>query len=152
METNDSYTEKVNNGEYPEDPAVPLDTPFINENGIIQNLVLKPMTSVAVITSKKGTMRANHYHKTDWHYTYVLSGIVEYYERPVSSKEIPSPHTFKAGEMFFTPPMREHTMVFPEETVIITMARNVRNHESHEADLVRVKFMTHDYLRSQKNL
>jgi quercetin dioxygenase-like cupin family protein len=138
----------VDSGEWPSDPAVPLDTPFINENGVIQNLVLKPMTSVAVITSKKGTMRANHYHKTDWHYAYVVSGRILYFERSVDSQEIPEPREFKAGEMFFTPPMKEHTMVFPEETVFVTMAKNVRSHESHEADLVRVEFITPDKLKS----
>lgn len=146
METNDSYTEKVNNGEYPEDSSVPLDTPFINENGIIQNLVLKPMTSVAIIDSNAGTMRANHYHKTDWHYSYVVSGRILYFERPVGSKEIPEPRIFLAREMFFTPPMKEHVMVFPMETVFITMARNVRSHESHEADLVRVNFISKEEL------
>lgn len=145
---NNTYTEMVNNGEYPDDSTVPLDTPFVNENGIIQNLVLKPMTSVAVITSNKGTMRANHYHKTDWHYAYVVSGSILYFERSVGSKEIPEPRLFKAGEMFFTPPMKEHTMVFPEETIFVTMAKNIRSHESHEADLVRVEFITPDRLNN----
>lgn len=145
---NDTYTEMVNNGEWPSDSAVPLDTPFINENGVIQNLVLKPMTSVAVITSKSGTMRANHYHKTDWHYAYVISGSILYFERSVGDKGIPEPRLFKAGEMFFTPPMKEHTMVFPEETIFVTMAKNVRSHESHEADLVRVEFITPEKLES----
>lgn len=145
---NDTYTKMVNNGEWPSDSAVPLDTPFINENGVIQNLVLKPMTSVAVITSKSGTMRANHYHKTDWHYAYVISGSILYFERSVGDKGIPEPRLFKAGEMFFTPPMKEHTMVFPEETIFVTMAKNVRSHESHEADLVRVEFITPEKLES----
>jgi hypothetical protein len=91
-------------------------------------------------------MRANHYHKTDWHYAYVVSGKILYFERPVGSKEIPEPRVFLAREMFFTPPMREHVMVFPMETIFITMARNVRSHENHEADLVRVEFITNDRL------
>jgi dTDP-4-dehydrorhamnose 3,5-epimerase-like enzyme len=148
MMDNDTYTEMVNNGEWPSDSAVPLDTPFINENGVIQNLVLKPMTSVAVITSEPGSMRANHYHKTDWHYAYVVQGKVLYFERPVNSKEIPQPRAFVTGEMFFTPPMKEHTMVFPVKTTIVTMAKNVRSHESHEADLVRVEFITPEKLES----
>ncbi len=76
METNDSYTAKVESGEWPEDCSVPLDPPFKDHRGLIQNLILKPCTSVAVITSGPRTLRANHYHKTDWHYSYVVSGEV----------------------------------------------------------------------------
>ena len=144
---NDTYTDMVDGGQWPEDCAVPLDAPFVNANGVIQNLVLKPMTSVAAITSEPGSMRANHYHKTDWHYTYVVEGRVLYFERPVDSEEIPKPRVFNTGKMFFTPPMKEHTMVFPVKTVIVTMARNVRSHESHEADLVRVEFISNEELK-----
>lgn len=139
---NDTYTDMVDKGEWPKNCSVPLDDPFVNHNGVIQNLLLKPLTSVAIITSVAGSMRANHYHKTDWHYAYVVSGKILYFERPVDSKEIPKPHIFEPGEMFFTPPMVEHVMVFPEETIFVTMARNVRSHESHEADLVRVNFIS----------
>ena len=142
METNDSYTTKVDAGEWPDDCAVPLDDPFEDGRGAIQNLLLKPMTSIAVITSKEGTLRANHYHKTDWHYAYVVSGCVLYFERQIGDPSVPEPKEFRAGEMFFTPPMVEHCMAFPEDTIFITAAKNVRSHESHEADLVRVSFVS----------
>jgi len=140
--TNDEYTSAVDRGEWPEDPRVPLDPPFVNHNGSIQNLVLKPMTSMSALDSVKGAVRANHYHKTDWHYTYVASGSVAYLVRPIGSSEVPEPIVFRKGEMFFTPPMVEHAMVFLSESVIITAARNVRSHDSHEADVVRVSFVT----------
>ena len=139
--TNTEYTEMVDRGEWPEEVIVPLDTPFTNLNGVIQNLVLKPMNSVAVITSVKDSIRANHYHKTDWHYASVISGSVIYLVREVGSCEIPTPYLIRAGQMFFTPPMKEHAMIFSELTTFITMARNVRSHENHEADLVRIKFI-----------
>jgi quercetin dioxygenase-like cupin family protein len=138
---NDDFTSMVDRGEWPARIDVPLDAPFRNNNGIIQNLVLKPITSVAAITSCKGAVRANHYHKTDWHYAYVVSGAIAYFERTVGSSEISKPVIFKAGSMFFTPPMKEHSMVFLEDSVIVTMAKNVRSHESHESDVVRVSFV-----------
>ena len=141
MMNNDEFTSMVDREEWPARIDVPLDAPFKNHNGVIQNLVLKPMTSVAAITSCKGAVRANHYHKTDWHYAYVISGAVAYLERAIDSSEIPKPIIFKAGSMFFTPPMKEHSMVFLEDTVIITMAKNVRSHENHESDVARVSFV-----------
>ena len=78
---NKEYTEAVDKGYYPVDKIVSLPEPFINDKGIIQNLLLFPITSIAVITSKAGSVRSNHYHKTDWHYLYILSGSMKYYEK-----------------------------------------------------------------------
>ena len=62
------------------DPIIKLANPFTDERGTIQNLLsLDELQSVVVIESKKGTIRANHYHKTDWHYCYVISGAIDYY-------------------------------------------------------------------------
>src|SRR5205814_1962614 len=115
--------------------------PFVNQNGTIQNLLLERFTSAALITSSPGAVRANHYHKTDWHYSYVVQGTVWYYWRPVGVKDPPRAERFGAGMMFFTPPLVEHAMVFPEETSFITFAKNIRDHENHEADLIRVRLV-----------
>ncbi|HEX6767407.1 MAG TPA: hypothetical protein VF103_18040, partial [Polyangiaceae bacterium] len=79
--------------------------------------------------------------KTDWHYSYVVSGAVEYFVRAVGSRERPSQTRFPAGTMFFTPPNVEHAMFFPVDTAFITFAKNVRDHEHHEEDVVRVKLV-----------
>ncbi len=136
------YQDAVNNGVYPSDSYVPLEPPFRNEAGRIQNLLLRPCQSVAVLESRGGSVRANHYHKTDWHYTYVLSGRVYYFEREIGSEVIPNPTRYIAGQMFFTPPMKEHAMLFADYSIIVTMAKNERSHESHESDVVRVTFVT----------
>lgn len=139
--SNREFSALVDGGRFPEQIGVPLDTPFVNENGTIQNLLLERFTSAALITSVKGSVRANHYHKTDWHYSYVVSGAVEYFVRPVGSRDRPSQTRFPAGTMFFTPPLVEHAMFFPEPTTFITFAKNVRDHEHHEDDVVRVKLV-----------
>jgi hypothetical protein len=40
--------------------------------------------------------------------------------------------------MFFTPPLVEHAMFFPIDTVFLTFAKNVRDTEHHESDVVRI--------------
>jgi dTDP-4-dehydrorhamnose 3,5-epimerase-like enzyme len=145
----EAYATSVDNGEWPNKRLVPLPQSFVNDVGVIQNLILHPVTSVAVITSKTGTIRANHYHRTDWHYCYIVSGRIAYFERKVGETEIPVPQIFLAGQMFFTPPMVEHAMYFPMGTTFVTMARNIRSHESHEADLVRVDFVTKDLISNR---
>ncbi len=144
--TNREYTKLVDEGKFPEDPMVPIDEPFINGNGLIKNLLLEKFTSVAVITSRPGCTRANHYHKTDWHYAYILSGTVLYFWRPVGDRGLPKMQQYMAGQLFFTPQMVEHSMCFPVDTTIITFAKNIRDHENHEADLVRIPLIKAEWV------
>ncbi len=44
---------------------IPIRKPFVDMRGEIRNLIDAPFTSAAVITSVKGAIRANHYHKKE---------------------------------------------------------------------------------------
>jgi quercetin dioxygenase-like cupin family protein len=142
MDTFDAYMARVADGTQATGGMVPMGTGFVDRRGSIMNLAHVPMASGAIIKSAARTVRANHYHKTDWHLTYVLSGQVIYFEREVGSTEIKAPELYTPGATFFSPPMREHAMLFPCDTTIITFARNVRTHENHESDVVRVDYIT----------
>lgn len=126
---------------WPKEVVIPVEKPYVDARGVIQNLVEADIRMAVVITSKKGAVRANHYHKTDWHYCYVLSGSIEYFHRPAGSRAAPERVLVQAGQLFFTPPMVEHAMRFPEETVFLTLSRNARGHEAYEADVVRVQLI-----------
>ena len=126
---------------WPDGVVLPLEEPFADDRGAIQPLVDADMKSCVLITSKKGTVRANHYHKTDWHYCYVLSGSIEYYHRPHGSDGEPEMVLIKTGQLFFTPPMVDHTMVFPEDTTFLTLGRNSRKQEVYEADVERIELV-----------
>jgi quercetin dioxygenase-like cupin family protein len=123
---------------WPKTVIVPLEKPFADSRGAIQPLVDVTMESCVLISSKKGTVRANHYHKTDWHYCYVLSGEIEYYHRATGSNTPPEKVVVRAGELFFTPSMTDHAMVFPQDTVFLTLGRNSRAQPVYEADVVRI--------------
>lgn len=123
---------------WPKGVIVRLEKPFVDERGEIQPLVDVTMESAVLISSRKGTVRANHYHKTDWHYCYVLSGEIDYYHRPTGSQETPHKITIGPGQLFFTPPLVEHAMVFTQDTVFLTLGRNSREQAAYEADLVRI--------------
>ncbi len=123
---------------WPKQPIVELESPHVDERGEIIPLVDAPMQSAVMITSKKGTVRANHYHKTDWHYCYVVSGRIAYYHRPTGTDDEPERVVVEAGQLFFTPPMDDHAMVFLEDTVFLTLGRNPRDQQSYESDVVRI--------------
>ena len=123
---------------WPHQPLVELEKPFVDDRGSIQPLVDLMMKSAVLITSKKGSFRANHYHKTDWHFCYVMEGCIEYFHRPTGSDADPEVLLVKAGQMVFTPPMVDHGMKFPEDTTFLALSRNPRDQASYEADVVRI--------------
>ncbi len=126
---------------WPASVIVPLETPFADERGAIQPLVDLPMKSCVLISSKKGTVRANHYHKTDWHFCYVMKGTIEDHHRPHGSTDPAEVVTIGEGQLFFTPPMVDHAMVFPEDTVFLTLGRNSRAQDVYEADVERISLV-----------
>jgi|TARA_R110000824_G_scaffold401771_1_gene615932 quercetin dioxygenase-like cupin family protein len=136
----ETYVRQVEKSEYPENPRVPLPQNFEDNRGVIQNLLLSTVRNVAIVTSKKGTTRSNHYHKEDWHYLYVISGSFNYYERPVDGLGDNKPLLVKAGELVFTAPMRVHRTDFIEDTVMISMGKNPQEHTRHEEDVVRMEY------------
>lgn len=126
---------------WPKETLVPLEAVHADDRGAIQPLVERMMRSAALISSKKGSVRANHYHKCDWHYCYMISGSMEYFERPAGGSEEPHRLVVKAGQLIFTPPQVEHAMRFLEDTVWLTLSRNPRDQDAYEADVVRVRLI-----------
>jgi quercetin dioxygenase-like cupin family protein len=123
---------------WPKTVMVPLEAPHLDERGSIQPLVDMPMESCVMISTRKGSVRANHYHRSDWHFCYVVEGVIEYYERPHGSDAEPTKYVINKGELFFTGPMVDHAMVFPVDGVFLTWGRNSRSQDVYEADVVRI--------------
>ncbi len=100
------------------------------------------IASVLLITCKKGAIRANHYHKEDSHYSYMLSGKMEYIEEPPpGEKGKREGAIIEAGDMVYTPPMRAHKMTFLEDSVFIALATKSRKEGAYEDDTVRIKIV-----------
>lgn len=121
------------------DPIVPLPPPFIDNRGSIQNLFTDGMQSGALIVSKKGTRRADHFHKTGNHTCILLTGKILYKHRPVGEKNPPQSVVIEPGQAFYSPPMIEHSMEFLEDSSFLSFDSKVsRNHAGYEEDLVRL--------------
>lgn len=135
---------------WPQKPIVRLEKPFVDVRGLIQPLVDIDMKSAVLIESKKGSLRANHYHLSDWHYCYLLDGRMEYFHRPTGSSEDPEMLMVEAGQMVFTPPMVDHAMRFPKDCTFLTLSRNPRDQASYEADVRRVELISTEGLKTWK--
>ncbi len=121
---------------------------FVDARGAITKLLDDGKTSIKsilLITSTKGSIRANHYHKEDAHYVYMYSGKMEYVEAPLVDGQPDLSQEVKAelvaGDTIYSPPMIAHAMRFTEDTVWIVMALKSRSHENYEEDTVRVKLI-----------
>ena len=129
---------------WPKEGMVKLDPAHEDDRGSIQSLVNFPMKNLSLISSKKDSVRSNHYHLTDWHYMYVLSGSFDYYYRPTNSDEKLKCIRVKSGEMVFTPPMEDHATVFLEDCSLLAISRNPRDQEAYEDDVRRVTLVDPD--------
>lgn len=107
--------------------------------GSIVNVLEAPITSVLFITSKKGTVRANHYHRKDAHYMYVLQGKMRYTSKNVAVKNSKQRSiVLKKGDLVFTPPRVAHAVEFLADTQFLALATKSRKQKTYESDVVRL--------------
>jgi oxalate decarboxylase/phosphoglucose isomerase-like protein (cupin superfamily) len=123
---------------WPVGPVICLPAPYEDVRGVIQTLVDGGIHSIQIITSKAGTVRANHYHKNDSHHMYVIKGAMRYFHRIVGDVSPPSWVYVKEGQMVFTPPMMEHAVEFIEDSVFLNITGQARDQGTYENDIVRV--------------
>lgn len=136
---NKEYGDSVNSGSYPENIVVPLDTPFVDNRGVIQNLWLAQSGSVTFIESVPGAIRARHKHHGDFHATYVINGKIKYTELEDDEKTIKLEKIFNTGDMFFTRPDVFHIMEFIENTKMITINNIIKNHANYIKSISRME-------------
>lgn len=136
---NKEYGDLVEKGEFPSDPLVPIDDIFSDARGDIINLLFSTIGSVAIITSKKDTVRSNHWHRENWHYLYVIKGSMRYMERNVDGSDIKE-FVCKEGELVFTAPNKVHRTEFLEDTILLSLGKSPKDHQHHEEDLIREEF------------
>ena len=136
---NKEFSKMVEGGEVPPQLLVPLDAPVIDDRGIIQNLLLSNIGSVAIITSKAGSVRSNHWHLTNWHYLYVITGKMKYLEKDLDGQNL-TELIVNNGEMVFTPTSKIHRTEFLEDTILLSLGKTPKDHDSHEKDVIRVEW------------
>ena len=98
--------------------------------------------SVLLITSKKGAVRANHYHKKDVHYMYLLQGRMRYTYRNLRVKSSKRRSVIvQKGDLIKTPSMVAHATEFLEDTIFLAFSIRPRDRKSYENDTVRIDLL-----------
>jgi dTDP-4-dehydrorhamnose 3,5-epimerase-like enzyme len=118
-----------------------------DDRGVIEQLSREGYDSVLRITSKAGTVRANHYHKKDSHMCYVIKGTIRYVEQdllPDGSFDLSSPlreYIVEQGQCFYTAPMIAHAMEFVVDTEFLAISPRTGDSKEYETDLIRVELI-----------
>lgn len=112
---------------------------FIDERGIISDLLNENVSNVGLITTEKDAIRANHYHKLSTQYSYILSGKFEVLLAPSDNPRNVKKVLVNAGEIIIVPPNVIHRFKAIERAVMIDMVSESRAGTGFEDDVYRIE-------------
>lgn len=141
MKKPDELSYLFNDSHFRNYPLVEIPQIFKDDRGLIANIADGDLGDVALITSNFDSIRANHYHKNDWHLSYLVSGTIVYTWKAIHGQD-EGEIVIEAGQLFYTPKMVAHRMKFVVESTFVAISKLNRNKENYEADTNR---LDHDF-------
>ena len=111
---------------------------FRDERGYLLKILDKGFSSCIEIFSKKGSIRANHYHKKDEHFCYILKGEILFFYRNRKKGSKLNYKVMKKGDLFFTTYDQDHLAYFLKTTHFLSYSSRKRSKFDYENDLVRL--------------
>ena len=114
----------------------------IDEKGVIANILEEHITHVAIITSKAGTIRGNHYHPNQVQYVYLISGKYEDISKDLNDKNSRVESKIVEPEsLVITPPMVSHAMRFLEDSVFLNLTTGHRDSDKYQEHTKKFKLI-----------
>jgi nucleoside-diphosphate-sugar epimerase/quercetin dioxygenase-like cupin family protein len=106
---------------------------FIDKRGKISNHELpEAINLIGMIDSKKGTIRANHYHPIQEQKCLVTQGqFISVYQDLLNKNASRITHVVNEGQLIVTKPNVAHAMVFSKDTVFLNLVRGEREHDNY---------------------
>ena len=106
---------------------------FVDERGVISNHELtEPINLIGMIESKKGTIRANHYHPQQEQKCLFTKGqIIEIFQDIINPNAPKITQVVNAGQLSIIKPNVAHTMVFTKDTTFLNLVRGERDQENY---------------------
>ena len=101
---------------------------FVDDRGIISNHELtEPINLIGMIESKKGTIRANHYHPQQEQKCLFTKGqIIEIFQDIINPNSPKITQVVNAGQLSIIKPNVAHTMVFTKDTTFFKFSKGAR--------------------------
>ncbi|MAH74237.1 MAG: hypothetical protein CMI77_00040 [Candidatus Pelagibacter sp.] len=106
---------------------------YTDNRGKISNHELtEPINLIGLIDSKKGTIRANHYHPQQEQKCLFTKGqIIEVFQDVITPNSPKITQVVNAGQLSVIKPNVAHTMVFTKDTTFLNLVRGEREHENY---------------------
>ena len=106
---------------------------FVDSRGKISNHELtEPINMIGLVGSKKGTIRANHYHPQQEQKCLFTKGqIIEVFQDMLNSNSPKITQVVNEGQLSVIKPNVAHTMVFTKDTTFLNLVRGEREHENY---------------------
>ena len=111
---------------------------FKDKRGWLKKILNGNFSSCIEVYSKKNSIRANHYHKKDKHFIYIIGGEILYFYRNRKKNAKTKFKLMKKNDLFFTPAMQEHMTYFTKNTHFLAFSTRKRTQFDYEKDLIRV--------------
>lgn len=112
---------------------------YVDGRGEITDLLNEKINHVGFITTKKGVVRAKHYHKQSKQYSYILKGKFEVIVANPENLNERENFILNAGEIIIINPKIVHVFIALEDSDMIDMISLSREGTSYEDDVVRVE-------------
>ena len=111
---------------------------FKDRRGSITDIFYKEnINHVAIIKSKRGVTRGDHYHKKTTQYMYITKGKLEYWYKKYVSKQKPKMKLLNAGDLVKTPPFEMHALKIITDNEFIVFTIGKRGGKDYESDTFR---------------
>ena len=106
---------------------------YIDKRGKISNHELtEPINLIGLIESKKGTIRANHYHPQQEQKCLFTKGqIIEVFQDILNPEAPKVTQVVNEGQLSIIKPNVAHTMIFSKDTTFLNLVRGERDHENY---------------------
>ena len=106
---------------------------YVDDRGVISNHELtEPINLIGMIESKKGTIRANHYHPQQEQKCLFTKGqIIEIFQDIINPNSPKITQVVNEGQLSIIKPNVAHTMVFSKDTTFLNLVRGERDHEKY---------------------
>ena len=106
---------------------------FIDSRGKISNYELpESINLIGLISSKKGTIRANHFHPIQEQKCLLTKGqVISVYKDLLNSNSPKITHVVNEGDLIITKPNTAHAMIFSKDSVFLNLVKGEREHKNY---------------------
>ncbi len=111
---------------------------YQDKRGVIRDILTHiTIDAITYLTSKKGAVRGNHYHKKTIQYEYILGGEYLCATRLDTGGKV-SKHILKEGDLAVHPPHEVHTLKALKDAAMLSITKGPRKGFDYEKDTFRL--------------